>query len=81
MVNQKAEDLTKVMMNYTCLALVDKFWRTGDSGLVNLVDWEMMGLKKEEGFEVGLVRGGERERGERRVSMLGTQRRKKIGSF
>lgn len=61
------------VMNFTCLASFKQFLGTGDSGLSKLEDRcfgpEEMGLEKDEEFVVGLVRGGERERGERRVSM------------
>ena len=67
--------------HYTCLALVDKFWGTGDSGLVSLADWEEIGLSKDKGLGVGMVRGGERERGERRVSMLGAEEKELSDSF
>lgn len=54
----------------------------GDSGLVNLGDWEETGLEKDEDFEVGLLlRGGKRERGGIRVSMFLEHKRKKVVWF
>lgn len=62
---------------FTCLASLNKLLGTGDSGLTNLEDWylgpEVMGLEKDEELEAGLVRGGEKERGDRRVSMSGAE--------
>lgn len=54
----------------------------GDSGLVNLGDWEETGLEKDdEDFEVGFLRRGKRERGEIRVSMFLEHKRKKVVWF